>query len=76
MADITQWEYKNITYKGSSVVKEETEKELNQLGKEGWELAGTFSNDIGRGTMIFKRPKQPKQEKLSPEAAYWERICR
>lgn len=57
MPDITQWEYKKIS--GADFCGDRLETELNQLGKEGWELSGTFSygGGSGNGSMIFKRPK-------------------
>ena len=41
--DKTVWEYKLLT---RNLSKEEapTEEELNKLGKEGWELAGMYTD--------------------------------
>ena len=60
MAEITQWEYKIISTGPSE--KEKLEKDINQLGSQGWENSGTLSNSIGSGTLIFKRPKQNQQQ--------------
>ena len=56
---VTQWEYRKFTGKSFS------EQELNQLGEQGWELAGSTS----AGPTIFKRPKV-KQTKTEPEYSY------
>ena len=71
---ITQWEYKRLDY--NTYNDEEIDTNMEKMGEEGWELAGTLSSSNGGGRLMFKRQKQPKQEKLSPEAAYWERMCR
>lgn len=58
----TSWEYKVISTDspGSPTRMVETERDLNQLGMDGWELVHFFRGD-GRhelyGTWIFKRPK-------------------
>jgi hypothetical protein len=66
---LPKWEYK-VTALGTD--EKATEKELNKLGDEGWELVGTPSETSARGTatgggagtistkvqLIFKRPKQ------------------
>jgi hypothetical protein len=53
--DKTVWEYKLLT---RNLSKEEapSEGELNRLGKEGWELAGVFS-DSPFVHFYFKRMK-------------------
>jgi Domain of unknown function (DUF4177) len=53
--DKTVWEYKLLT---RNLSKEEapSEEELNRLGKEGWELAGVFS-DSPFVHFYFKRMK-------------------
>jgi hypothetical protein len=62
------WEYKTIKFGvtgfmvGGKVDKEELDRNLSELGAEGWELAAAFDTDIsGGGTrevvLIFKRPK-------------------
>lgn len=69
MADIQQFEYKTITHtikKGlfsNRKKKNKTnklEKELDQLGKIGWELTGQFTQEYNGFTdkvvFIFKRP--------------------
>lgn len=63
-----RWEYKAIKLGvtgfmvGGKVDKEELDRNLSELGAQGWELAATFDTDIsGGGTrevvLIFKRPK-------------------
>jgi len=53
--DKTVWQYKLLN---RNLSKEETptEEELNKLGKEGWELAGVFS-DSPFVHFYFKRMK-------------------
>ncbi len=47
-----KWEYKIIEPKGGS-------QELNELGKQGWELAVAVRDDDSNETrFIFKRPVQ------------------
>ena len=52
MAEITQWEYKNVNYTD--------EKKLNELGAEGWETVAPVCNYNGGITtgFVMKRPKQ------------------
>jgi hypothetical protein len=62
---LPKWEYKVMALGGDD---QATEKELNKLGDEGWELVGTpgvTSSTAGSGgtvstkvRLIFKRPKQ------------------
>lgn len=63
MADnqVTQWEYKTIT-KDDSFSNEKFENTINSMGQNGWEASGTFSTQMGTGTMVFKRPKQQNKE--------------
>lgn len=52
-SQITQWEYKEASSTST------TEKNMNELGKEGWELTGITACSGGQsGQLIFKRPKQ------------------
>jgi hypothetical protein len=64
---LPKWEYKVTVLGGED---QETEKELNKLGDEGWELVGTPSQTTARPAgmggagaistkvrLIFKRPK-------------------
>jgi hypothetical protein len=55
LKDETVWEYKLLR---RNLSKEEapSEEELNRLGKEGWELAGVFS-DSPFVNLYFKRLK-------------------
>ncbi|WP_149554530.1 hypothetical protein [Treponema pectinovorum] len=55
MAELTQWEYKKIP---SDI------DELQKLGEQGWEAAGTFSNSGGGNQILLKRPmqKQPPRD--------------
>ncbi len=59
-----KWEYKTVQYQGSGwfhtkVNSEEVDKELNQLGAAGWELAATLHPTSGGDVnlLIFKREK-------------------
>lgn len=67
MGEITQWEYKTLHHTLHDT-DEDFERNLNNLGQNGWEASGTFSNQ-GVGTMVFKRPKQQKQT-TEPEYNY------
>jgi hypothetical protein len=51
---MTEWEYKVLIVE----VKEEPEKELNKLGKEGWELVSISVED----RIIFSVLKRKKVE--------------
>lgn len=58
------WEYRSITYKdtgsfGTTVTAAEVESQMNQLGKDGWELAAALHPATGGSAnlLIFKRPK-------------------
>ena len=53
--DKTVWEYKLLT-RNLSKQEAPSEEELNKLGKEGWELAGVFS-DSPFVHFYFKRLK-------------------
>lgn len=50
--ELTQWEYKEVNF------REVNEKNLNELGKQGWELAATEQG----GSCIMKRPKVKQKE--------------
>lgn len=59
-----KWEYKSITYKdggsfGTTSTAAEVVEQMNQLGKEGWELAAALSPPTGGSgnVLLFKRPK-------------------
>ena len=39
------WEYKVLTHKITAKKKSPTEKDLNALGEEGWELTGIHSGE-------------------------------
>ena len=47
----TTWEYKQALRTRLS------EAQLNELGTQGWELAGSYYSDDDLTTYIFKRPK-------------------
>jgi hypothetical protein len=55
-----KWEYKVKTVEGRD--NESFEKELNEMGEEGWELGGTVSKvnagNSGPLRLIFKRAKR------------------
>jgi hypothetical protein len=53
--DLTVWEYK-VLNRNLSKDEAPSEEELNKLGKEGWELAGVFS-DSPFVHFYFKRIK-------------------
>lgn len=56
--EVTQWEYKRTD--------ELPEKELNQLGKEGWELAGVSAGYQGATKgYVLKRPKKTQDSDYS-----------
>lgn len=59
----TNWDYKVRTYKlGWSGFKyDEIEKELSELGHDGWEITSTIAPSFGAGqaievAVILKRP--------------------
>lgn len=49
---IIRWEYKTIE------TRKLNEKELNDLGKQGWETTGNNLPNGGWPEIIFKRPKK------------------
>ncbi|WP_149554529.1 hypothetical protein [Treponema pectinovorum] len=49
MAELTQWEYKEIPA---------DMEELQKLGDQGWDATGTFSYDNATSRILLKRPKQ------------------
>ena len=51
----TVWQYKQIT-RNLSKENPPNEEELNQLGKDGWELVGILNNS-GFAYLYFKRVK-------------------
>jgi uncharacterized protein DUF4177 len=53
---LTKWEYKVVSYNGSPDSK--MERELNQLGKQGWELASVIAHgeESSCFTLVLKRP--------------------
>uniref|UniRef100_UPI003FD841E7 hypothetical protein n=1 Tax=Treponema berlinense TaxID=225004 RepID=UPI003FD841E7 len=57
--ELTQWEYKKIDYDTMG-----SEQELNQLGKEGWELAAPVGGGVGQQTVggIMKRKKTKSED--------------
>ena len=50
--EVTQWEYKTV---GKDIAYDE--KELNNLGKAGWEITGMASTNGYTQNVILKRPK-------------------
>lgn len=56
MADneITKWEYKRIDTSSEEV--------LNELGEQGWEVAGTYSSDTNPNQTLLKRPKVKQRQ--------------
>ncbi len=58
-----KWEYKTIR----RTAGKDNDAEMNTLGEQGWELAGTnVVNDSNQITFIFKRPKQTAEVKYLP----------
>ena len=55
---VTQWEYKRF---GPDVFL--NEEKLNQLGSDGWEMAGTYSGNNSQFSTVFKRQKSSTQQK-------------
>lgn len=63
----TRWEYKTIKQKakgffGGKLDEFRLEATMNELGRDGWELAAAFDTNEGYGrtrdvVIIFKRPK-------------------
>ena len=61
-----KWEYRTFRadrddYKGffKGVKNEKFEKDINELGKEGWEFVGSGMNDgLNAMILVFKRPLQ------------------
>ena len=63
-----KWEYVTLKMKtisshfaGGMVDTNKLERKMNDMGRDGWELATTFTTNIGAGTTndvfaIFKRP--------------------
>ena len=56
--EVTQWEYKTL----KTAPFADDEKELNELGKNNWEIASTITNGYGEGRIVFKRPKQKEED--------------
>jgi hypothetical protein len=56
---MTKWEYK--VHALSPATAKDSEAELNELGKQGWELAAADrpSDGITYRILIFKRPVGP-----------------
>lgn len=59
---VTQWEYKKET--------DYNEDNLNKLGEQGWEVAGTFSNGMGPNQVLLKRPKQTVRRQTESDYGY------
>jgi len=55
VAEKTVWEYRQVT-RDFSQGEIPSEDELNQIGKDGWELAGIL-NHAGHLYLYFKRMK-------------------
>ncbi|RRJ31388.1 DUF4177 domain-containing protein [Halocatena pleomorpha] len=56
-----QWEYKicKLSGRAMSTIELPTEEELNELGKDGWELATSMTDKTDfDNTLIYKRPKK------------------
>ena len=56
-----QWEYKVLYIEPKDNFRsdlKEFQENLNELGQEGWEVAGVMSHDISHAKLILKRRKQ------------------
>lgn len=57
-----QWEYKIVDLSGGmfgSKVDSPTERDLNELGDNGWELSTTMADGTHHDNkLVFKRPKE------------------
>ena len=62
--ELTKWEYKWQDV--ASGYGPTTEKEVNQLGEQGWELAGITTG----GTGVFKRKKRPQTQTRDDDWMY------
>jgi hypothetical protein len=54
-----RWQYQTLRFENGREFEEAAEQTLNQLGAEGWELAGFARFEIGRENgyrVILKRP--------------------
>jgi len=68
MDQMEQWEYKTWKYKtggflGGKIDEEEFDAQLNQFGKEGWELVSCFDTSVYQGqsrdiVVVFKRRRR------------------
>ena len=59
-ASTVRWEYRTLRYETGREFEEGAEPELNQLGADGWEVAGFVRFEIGRENgyrVILKRPR-------------------
>ena len=61
----TQWEYKKVNW-GS----DDSMKKLNELGKQGWEVAGVAACPEGA---LLKRPVRPKVQNRQNNDYYYGR---
>lgn len=50
-----KWEYFIVRVNSDLVDLGETTKQINELGSDGWELAGASQYNVQQ-TLIFKRP--------------------
>jgi hypothetical protein len=56
MAERTRWEY--FILEGKTILDKDRERfegELNMLGDQGWEVASTTEQRLGRPAVIMKR---------------------
>lgn len=63
--DFSKWEYETVRPPREATKKESDDPKtrMNELGAEGWELAGTVEY-VGGGTkfLLFKRPARDGEE--------------
>lgn len=60
----TQWEYKTLTINSS------VEKNLNELGKENWEVVASGGTTAASSQLILKRPKKQQTQKRNDDYGY------
>ena len=63
--EVTQWEYKMLT-QGRYDIGYKLEEDLEKLGKEGWDLQCSMSND----RLILKRPIQDTKKSKAQDYGY------
>ncbi|MEW6567321.1 MAG: DUF4177 domain-containing protein [Chloroflexota bacterium] len=75
MPEVTQWEYRVVSFGGGlrSPKDEDLEAALNELGAEGWEVVGVTKRESSyRLTLIAKRPLTvaARRRRTMPEGSW------